>query len=504
MLKPAHLIPAALSAVLLMLLAPAAAAQDGRWFRAETPHFIVYSDAREAQVREVAVTLERFDTVLRTLIPPPRESPAKLEIYLLRRRDMLWRVSPDLPSDAAGFYTASPEIVAAFAAFRDAGGLESQEILFHEYAHHYMLHNFTQAYPGWYVEGFAEVVQTVEFRGDQAIIGRFSENRAAWLVSSSWLQMDRVLASHRQRFSRDETALFYAQSWLMTHYLMLNTGQNDPFLAYLSAIQSGGDTLEAFEPAFGMTPADFQRALRAYTRNDLPVYGLPVPASAVAAPQITRLSAAADRLLLIEARMRLDQGEEADAEFLQRAETTAAEFAGDAHAQRVLARAAIMRGAYQLARTVLEPLAGAESTDVEAHYLMGLSYVVEAAQGPGEQCAETARQSRRHFVRAHRLNGLHVANQYRYASSWQCDAEMPDTARDVLLNAYGLAPQVEEIRLNTAVALMQDGEFEEAARMIRSVVYSPHRRQPNEDDDLQDLLEAAERGELPVPTAPAQ
>lgn len=477
------------------LLAPAAAAQDGRWLRAETPHFIIYSDARESEVREAAITLERFDTVLRRLTPPPQESPAKLEVYLLRRRDMLRTVSPGLSSDVAGFYAAAPEIVAAFARFRDTGGLEGQEILFHEYAHHYMLHNFTQAYPGWYVEGFAEVVATVEFRGDDAIIGRYSDNRADWLTSTEWMRMERVLASHTQRFTSQDTALFYAQSWLMAHYLMLNEGQNTPLSAYLTAIQRGEDTLEAFEPAFGRAPSAFQRALRTYAQNNMPLYSLPVPTASVAPPQITRLSAAADRLLLFEARMRLRYGDSQDADFLQRVETTAAEFPGDPYAQRMLARASIARGDFPRARTLLEPLAGAESTDVEAHYLTGLSYVAEA-EANGDRCSETARQGRRHFVRAYRLDPLHVPNQYRYASSWQCDDEFPATALEVLLNAHALAPQVSEITLNAAVRLMAEGRFEDAARMIRPLVYSPHRDQS--DQSVAELLAAAERGELPA------
>ena len=225
-----------------------------------------------------------------------------------------------------------------------------------------------------------------------------------------------------------------------------------------------------------------------------------MPASATAEPQITRLSAAADRLLLFETRMRLGYGGEPDAEFLQRVESTAAEFSADAYAHRVLARAAIVRGEYQQARSLLEPHASAASDDVEAHYLMGLSFLVEAEKGGREQCAETARQSRRHFARAFRLNPLHVANQFRYASSWQCDAEMPDAAVEVLMNAHGLAPQVSAITVSAATALMNEGRFDEAARMLRPIVYSPHRR----DNRPLELLEAAERGELPASEEPAQ
>lgn len=286
--------------------APASAQnENGRWLRAESTHFVIYSDAREGDVREAARTLEMFDATLRHLIPPGRESSTKLEVYLFRNRASLRAIRPGLSDTVLGFYSSLPEKVAAFAVFRDSGGLEAQEILFHEYAHHFMMHYFTQAYPAWFAEGFAEVVQTIEFDDDNsALVGRYSNNRAAWIVAGDWLPTEQLLRMGRTRLSRSQTAQFYAQSWLTAHYFMLNAEHQDRFRAYLAAFQRGEDPIDSFEPTLQMTPREFNALIRRYARSNLPLYRVRFPATTGAAVQISRLPQAANDLLLLEVRMR--------------------------------------------------------------------------------------------------------------------------------------------------------------------------------------------------------
>ena len=56
------------------------------------------------------------------------------------------------------------------AKYRDSRtDLDPKSVLFHEYAHHFMLHHFPAAYPAWYVEGFAEFFSVVAFPQDGSI-----------------------------------------------------------------------------------------------------------------------------------------------------------------------------------------------------------------------------------------------------------------------------------------------------------------------------------------------
>ena len=88
-----------LAAALALLFAAmqSAAAQDGRWLRAESPSFIVYSEGDERGLRESIERLEMFDRLLRALMRSAAEpSAARLELYLFRDRAGLVEIWPGM------------------------------------------------------------------------------------------------------------------------------------------------------------------------------------------------------------------------------------------------------------------------------------------------------------------------------------------------------------------------------------------------------------------------
>jgi tetratricopeptide (TPR) repeat protein len=486
--------------VLSVLLTPLAHADDGRWRRAESRHFIVYSDGSERRLREAVQQLESFDHALSALLTA--QEPAitnKLEIYLVRDHSTLRRISPRMPEMVRGFYAAGADVVLAMAVFTDAGGLDAQEILFHEYAHHFMLRHFSNAYPAWYVEGFAEFVQTMTFDGNVATLGDYSRGRGAWALGPDWVSGEDFLDSVNARFTSDERAYFYAQSWAAVHYITTNTERVGRFQAYLAATQGGGDPIESFQPAFGVTPQDFQRDVRQYIRARIPRFALTLPTLTAAEIQVTRLSDAADNLLPLAARLRLGVAASGRAEVVNDVQRYAARFPDDRFAQLTSARALILDERWAQARTLLDTLVAADAQDVEAHYLLGLSYVYEAAKAEGDAANPILATARRHFANAFRVNSNHVPTLYRYATSYDL-AAMPQSAVDVMVQAHLLAPQVDEISVMTAMALMQHGDFDNAVGVLRPVAYSPHR--DNSQNFPLRLLEAAQDHRLLDETPP--
>jgi hypothetical protein len=188
--------------------APPAAAQDGVWRRAESEHFIVFSRGSERSLRDATQQLEQFRDLLRELTRARApSSPVKLPVYLLDDQRALRVVRPDVPEQVAGFYTYRPEFVGAFA-IHDNAGWEGgvQQILFHEYAHHFMMQYFTTTYPAWYVEGFAEYVSTVEFARGRTNVGQPSAMRATTLLGLGMrlLPTEMMLAPPEVRTERQD------------------------------------------------------------------------------------------------------------------------------------------------------------------------------------------------------------------------------------------------------------------------------------------------------------
>ena len=163
----------------LALSALVAAPAGAAWRKAESPHFIVYSEGSEANLHRFAQQLERFDGLLRMLSPSAVEasSPLKLQIFMIETAGRLERLTGN-PS-VAGFYRATVEgPIAVAPAETGVREFTPEVILFHEYAHHFMFQNFTAAYPGWFVEGYAEFYATARIEPDGTIrIGGIPEYR---------------------------------------------------------------------------------------------------------------------------------------------------------------------------------------------------------------------------------------------------------------------------------------------------------------------------------------
>ncbi len=84
---------------------------------------------------------------------PEAEDAPRLPVYLVRGRREFREVDPHLPETALGVYSSANFRDIRAVAIRTLG----DEILRHEYGHHFMFSNFPGSYPAWFQEGgFAE------------------------------------------------------------------------------------------------------------------------------------------------------------------------------------------------------------------------------------------------------------------------------------------------------------------------------------------------------------
>jgi hypothetical protein len=478
-------------ALMLLFVTPQAGAQDGAWRRAEGANFIVYSRGGERPLREAVQTLEQFDALLRVLTgAQQQETIVKLPIYLLRNRSDLDVIYPGVTQWTRGFYTYQTELVAAFAIYTDNGWEGgARQILFHEYTHHFMMQHFSAAYPAWYVEGFAEYLGSIEFERRGAVVGQPSATRATALVENRTrlLPMDVMLGGVPE--DDDIKDLFYAQSWLMVHYMFSSPERQQGFARYLNAVGEGVEAVAAFENAMGMSAADFRTELANYLNGRITYSVYPTPQVAESTIAITRLPRSADNLLLMNAGMRRFAFDAENGPRIEAIVSEAAQFPGDAYAVRSAAYAELWRNPVR-ARELALPLIEADPNDFEAQFLLGRSFLAqyENAEGP----EDAAVQARRHFARAFRINAEHVPTLYGYVRTF--DPPLSEEVMNVLIQAHLLAPQVDEIRFHLAVQLINNQRFEEAAIALEPIAYDPHGGEGAAQ--ARRLLDAARRGDL--------
>lgn len=467
----------------------------GRWLKAESPRFTVYSDGDERLLRDYVVKLELFDTLLRHLHNMPLDGapPRKLSIFLIRERAQFDVVWPGMPSSVGGFYTSSVGDIFAMA----IRSRDDNTVVLHEYVHHFMLQYFPYGYPAWLVEGYAEYFGSAEVERNTIAIGR-NTGRGGNLEDIAWVPVRSVLSKRPFELKGTDPAMFYAEAWLMTHYFMSDPVRYQQLTAYMKAVGSGDDPIKAMEVASGLSAEALQAKLRDYMRVKIQVVthtlkGLPAPPI-----EVTPLSKASDDLLLADFSLRRlglanDDDEDDDSEgslearaearslrakwrvaFLADIRIRAALYPGERLAELVLARAELALGDPEKGRVLIDAFTQARPDDAEGLELAGLARLA-AGDRDEDHRAALYREAGQLLGQAYKLDPTRYQTLYGYARSRSLDPKYPTpNVMAVLEEAQALAPQVSEIALATAQAMMLRDRDDEAAALLGPVANSPH------------------------------
>jgi hypothetical protein len=478
---------------LAFLLAMVATPAHAEWNRAEGPNFIVYGELTQNRLRDRILQLEEFDAFLRhltgTTVPP---SPLKLKVYLVHGHDELSAVFP-VSRDVGGFYRASPDGIFAVVDEDQNWRGNENDTLFHEYAHHFMMQYHPSPYPIWYVEGFADFVMTAEIGPDSVEFGSPNPIRGSWLTGSSdWVPYEDLLFGDLRRIS---VGPFYAQSWLLVHYIMADEVRRAAFGRYVEAIGHGAEPKPAFTAAFGMSASDLDGAMRQYARR-LPVHRIDRTPQEASTISVERLGAAGINPPLIEAALMLDLPREHAQRVLDRARR--AGHGEDPFGRQLQAKAEILFGDLATADRLLDGLLSVRPADPELLYLKGLRHIVAGERDESIRAAQF-RLAQPYFARAFRADPNHYPSLFRYAEALSTgDQFLSENTQNVLLLATSLAPQVNEIRLAAAHLLLLRDQFEQAEALLLPFSASLH--EPDAGDRATELLRLARARERPTDT----
>jgi hypothetical protein len=474
-------IAAAALAWLALWACAAPAWAEARWLRAESANFVVHTDADRRTAERYVAQLETFDRVLRLAHAVKADEPVrrKLPIYVLKRAGDMRRIRPGIPSGVRGFYASSLEDTFAVA-IAEGGG--NDPTLQHEYVHHFMLNRYPFGYPAWLIEGYAEYYMTFKETPKYLEVGNYNANRATWLSRSRWLPMETVLKARPSELRRPEDiAMFYAQSWALTHWFLSEPARSAQLSAYVRAVGQGAEPLKAMTDATGQTPAALSRTLEKYLTRGFPYKRFSLPPAAVAPPTVTELSPAASDLLLLTLRLKGDNGIDAPEDrtdgpvLFADVRKAAASHPGDRLSDLALARAEIKLGEPSRAEPLLQRRLAADANDVEALQLLGQARLRAAAAAEGE-AARTLKNEAASFIgRAYKVDPDNYQTLILAAQAREGSRNYPnENDVNVLLDALDLAPTVRALRVNAAQVLAERGRAAEAANVLRPLAFDPH------------------------------
>jgi len=291
---PASSFVAMLLSVLLSVSAPAA--EQSPWLEIHSTHFTVITDAGDKKGKEVALRFEQMRAVFAILLMKDRlNEPLPLTILAFKNDKNYYQTAPlrqGQPIAVPGFFVpGEDQNFIVLNLFEE----ESWRAVAHDFAHLLLNYNYPPV-EGWFDEGFAEYFSSLRVDNKQAEIGGdpelnpfFSqdllENQhevrsppkslTELLGGEVWLALPDLLTMKHDTASFNEGThhtLFYAQSWMMMHYL-LHEKKLPETGTYFDLVENQHVPVEeAIQKAYGVTPAQFDQAVKDYFHSLKPLF----------------------------------------------------------------------------------------------------------------------------------------------------------------------------------------------------------------------------------------
>ncbi len=488
--------PRAPQAILVRLMLPvlllAASASSGAaaipgfvtqssWAAARTPHFTVLTDADAGVATDLARRLERLTQVLARVNPDLRAvTPAHVHVIALRDTAELHA------------YAFSP-LMESFAGFSGSGVLGGHivialsvpdsrtAVLYHEYTHLYLRANYATL-PLWLNEGLAQYYETVRITDSWAEVGRVQSDKLEWARHQDLMTLDALagMQTGARAYLRDNSIqrAFYAESWLLTHYLQSKAGgRADRFAAFLAQLRTGAKPRAAFDAAFAAgdwdavtqeLPAYFDRIAFENTRKV--EFAGPLANVAIA----TRELPAGEALQALGALV-LSYGPDRQGDALDHLRTAATWDSTSAAGRAWLGYGLEVSGDTSAADLHEARAAALAHQQPEVPLLAGLGLLqrIYQAQGPAqhERAAGWARRAREQFRRALALQGDDPEALAGFGRTFLIEDGPVDTsAIRALARALELAPGRIDVAADLATLAARSGDRATAEAVLRDRV----------------------------------
>jgi hypothetical protein len=289
---------ASLLVVMLGILLPMSAREQepSPWLEIHSTHFTVITDAGDKKGKEVALRFEQMRASFAILMMKDRlNQPVPLTILAFKNDKDYYQSAPlrqEQPIGAPGFFVPGEDqnfiVLNLFE-------VEPWRAVAHDFAHLMLNYNYPPV-EGWFDEGMAEYFSSVRIDNSQVQIGGDPELNPIYtedilenqreahnppksltelLSGQVWLALPDLFTMQHDASGYNEAThhtLFYAQSWMIVHYL-LHEKKLPETGTYFDLVENQHVPVEeAVQKTYGMTPAQFDQAVKTYFHSLTPLF----------------------------------------------------------------------------------------------------------------------------------------------------------------------------------------------------------------------------------------
>ncbi|MGB3377730.1 MAG: hypothetical protein WBH10_11850 [Allopontixanthobacter sediminis] len=486
---------------LLASLAVSTSAFAAEWWEAKTDHFIVKSESSEAEARQLALDLERFDEAMRYMYGTAKDTEvvpdsSKLTMYHFGDTNDIGRLAGS--RGVAGFFIPRAGQSVAFSPVKeprqrtlgtrsDDNSLSPRVVMFHEYSHYFMYQHAAAAYPAWYREGFAEVYGTIELTDKGFKLGAPATHRALVLQYLNSYSVERLL-DPPEKMNGEDVAQIYAMGWMLSHYLTFSGERKGQLGEYLRLINGGASSLDAGKGAFGDL-GKLNRDLDRYRRGRAP--GMEITYADYTPPTATtrKMTDAESEMMMLHIKSTRGVDEDEAKQLVQPARDLLARFPGSAPVQLAVAEAEFDAENLDRAES-----AAKKALEIDSSLARGHIYLARIAMKRAEEDPSQFVVAREQYAAANRLDPRNADPLKGYYLTYQLAGETPpEPALIALETAYDLAPFDPTIRTALAHLLLTEDRNRESIALLSPIINDPHASKRAKK--LRDLVAKIEDGD---------
>lgn len=463
----------------LLMLWPAAA--QAKWHRASSAHFVIYADQQPDKLRELAVRLEKFDKAVnfvRKLKDYPPGEGNRLTIFVVEDLSELRRLLGLRYGGVAGLYRGRASgpiaIVPRTTGTGYKGEIKPEAVFYHEYAHHLMLQNVNYPMPQWLSEGFAEFMGQAKFTNEGAIgLGLVPRHREYGLSQAVEVPLDRLLTGNYAKLHHDQVENLYARGWLLYHYLNFEPSRRGQLDGYLKALAAGVEPLQAAQRAFGDL-RKLEKDLSSYSsRPKLHYIQIPAAQLQIRPVRVEPLSQGEAEIFPIHMQSKVGVTEKTAGPLAEKARKVAQYYPSDAFVQVTLAETELDAKNFDAAEAAADRALQANPRSIDAMIFKGRAIMERAVAK--KLPAAAWEEARRWFMAANKVDTEDPEPLMLFHESYVKQGFTPSpNAVAALHYALALAPQDQDLRLQSAVQHLREGKLANAKRTLLPMAWHPH------------------------------
>jgi len=448
--------------------APTVLAGDSQWVEVRSPNFSVVTDAGEKRGREVAMRFEQMRAVFGALMTKAKVNlPVPLQIVAFRNTKEMREVAPlfnGKPTQLAGLFQGGTD--RSFIML-DMSVENPWAVVFHEYAHQLMNGNLQVEFAPWFEEGFAVYFQSIEVDSKEARVGKIPNDDYVTLQQVGMMRIADLFRVRQNTSTYNENGshrtTFYVESGMLMHYIYDN--QLLPKVAaYFDLVENKHIPVEdAIQQAFGMSAAQFDKALRNYVSSGhYKYYPIPTPANISEKNCTARpLSAADGDAVLADIHLHSpDYHERALSEFQDILKSDPK----NAAACRGLGYAYLQKRDFVQAAQFFKQASQLDSKDPRVHYYNALLMTREGGFGSAADLPAITGE----LETSINLDP-NFADSYALLSFAQSAAGDPAQALTTMRKALGISPRNENYLFNLANLYLANRQPDQAVAMLQSL-----------------------------------